>query len=213
MTNVNNWFQALENANKDTPHIVVGYGSLLSKQSRVRFSNIRSLPLPCVVKGWERAWVTRSIEEKQTYVGAYRNSTSEFNGQAFFTNIDAQLQRREQDYRFSELELANLDFYFPLNESQLNMLASVTIYVCETLEQQAPTSEFPVNDSYIDTCLTGCMEVGGAEEVEAFVKNTRHWPYSFKRNDRLQPNYPRAASGSASEWVMFDEIQNRRQEY
>jgi hypothetical protein len=72
-----------ESANKDTPHIVIGYGSLMSKQSRDTHSNIRSLPLPVVVNGWERAWVTKSNDEKQTYVGAYRNNASSFNSHAF----------------------------------------------------------------------------------------------------------------------------------
>jgi hypothetical protein len=54
--NIDVWFQQLakakESANKDTPHIVVGYGSLMSKQSRDTHSNIRSLPLPVIVNGW-----------------------------------------------------------------------------------------------------------------------------------------------------------------
>jgi len=112
--NINTWFQQLadaeKRANKYTLHIVVGYGSLLSKQSRDKHSNIRSLPLPVTVNGWERDWVTSSDDEKQTYVSACPNASSSFNAHTFYTNIDEQLLQREQDYRFSKLQLYKLNF-------------------------------------------------------------------------------------------------------
>jgi len=209
--NIDVWFQQLADAknraNKDTPHIVVGYGSLMSKHSRDRYSNIKSLPLPLVVNGWERAWVTKSDDEKQTYVGAYQNNSSSFNGYAFYTNIDKKLLQREQDYRFSKLQLENLDFGLAANSPMLELLSNYTIYVCETLELKLPSKDFPVNASYIDTCLKGCLEVGGIDEVKRFVKTTKHWPDVFKLDDRLNPKYPRAATICVSDYEIFDEIQ------
>jgi hypothetical protein len=198
-----------ESANKDTPHILVGYGSLMSKQSRDTHSNIRSLPLPVIVNGWERAWVTKSNDEKQTYVGAYRNNASSFNGHAFYTNIDEKLLQREQDYRFSKLKLDQLDFDSGINTSMLEVLSNCTVYVCETLERTTPSREFPVNASYIDTCLKGCLDVGGIEEVKRFIKTTKHCPDVFKLDDRLKPKYPRAAATCISECTIFDEIQKQ----
>nr|WP_297348285.1 hypothetical protein [uncultured Glaciecola sp.] len=211
--NIDVWFEQLANAKKladtDTPHIVVGYGSLLSKQSRDKHSNIKSLPLPVIVNGWERAWVTKSDDEKQTYVGAYQNSSSSFNGHAFYTNIDEKLLQREQDYRFSKLMLDKLDFGVAINLSMLEVLSQHTIYVCETLQKELPSKEFPVNASYIDTCLKGCLEVGGVDEARRFIKTTKHWPEVFKLNDRLKPKYPRAATICVSDYEMFDDIQKR----
>jgi hypothetical protein len=209
--NIDVWFQQLADAknqaNKDTPHIVVGYGSLMSKHSRDRYSNIKSLPLPVVVNGWERGWVTKSDDEKQTYVGAYQNNSSCFNGYAFYTNIDKKLLQREQDYRFTKLQLANLDFGLVANSAMLEVLSNHTIYICETLERKLPSKDFPVNASYIDTCLKGCLEVGGIDEVKRFVKTTKHWPVVFKLDDRLNPQYPRAAAICLSDYEIFDEIQ------
>jgi len=211
--NIDVWFQQLakakESANKDTPHIVVGYGSHMSKQSRDTHSNIRSLPLPVIVNGWERAWVTKSSDEKQTYVGAYQNNASCFNGHAFYTNIDEKLLQREQDYRFSKLKLDQLDFGSVISTSMLEVLSNCTVYVCETLERKKPSREFPVNASYIDTCLKGCLDVGGVEEVKRFISTTKYWPDVFKIDDRLKPKYPRAAETCMSECEKFDEIQNQ----
>jgi hypothetical protein len=205
--NLKAWFDELKNNNKDTPHIVIGYGSLLSQESRLRYSNIRSLPLPLTVKGWERSWVTRSTHEEQTYVGAYQNRDADFNGHAFSTNIDAELQKREQDYRFAELALRSLEFCYPISESEIELLSTRKFYVCETLEKQLPSRDFPVNNSYIDTCLKGCAEVGGVDEVKRFIETTNQWPVDYKFDDRSQPNYPRAAVTLPTDWLMFDEIQ------
>jgi hypothetical protein len=205
--NIEAWFEQLQNSNKDTPHIVVGYGSLLSQKSRELYSNIKSPPLPVTLSGWERGWVTRSTEEEQTYVGAYQNSNSHFNGQAFCTNIDEQLLKREQDYRFSKIRLEQLAFLPVINDSMLDMLCNCNMYVCETLELKLPSDKFPVNSSYIDTCLTGCFEVGGVEEVKRFVSTTKHWPVEYKQNDRSKPKYPRAASVDKFESEIFDQLQ------
>lgn len=58
-------------ASSRAKHFMVGYGSLLSADSRQRFSNITSNPVPLTLNGWRRAWDTRSFDEKQTYVGAH----------------------------------------------------------------------------------------------------------------------------------------------
>ena len=205
--NIEAWFEQLQNSNKDTPHIVVGYGSLLSQKSRDLYSNIRSFSLPVTVNGWERGWVTRSIEEKQTYVGAYQNINSHFNGQAFYTDIDEQLLKREQDYRFSKLRLEQLTFTSAISDSMLDMLSTCNVYVCETLKLELPCNEFPVNSSYIDTCLTGCFEAGGIEEARRFVSTTKYWPMEYKQNDRSMPKYPRAAPVDKFESEIFDQLQ------
>ena len=202
------WFQQLaRTTNKDTPHIVIGYGSLLSKQSRDLHSNINSLSLPVTVQNWERSWVTRSLEEKQTYVGAYKKQASAINAQAFYTNIDQQLQKREQDYRFAELKLEQLKFQFNLTDTQIRAFSSRKIYICETLELRLADNEYPVSDSYIDTCLKGCMESGEETEVKRFISMTSDWPHSFKYNDRHQPIYPRAAQVHKSDCALFDHLQ------
>jgi hypothetical protein len=64
-----------------------------------------------------------------------------------------------------------------------------------------------VNSSYIDTCLTGCLEVGGIEEVKRFVSTTKHWPIEYKQDDRSRPKYPRAAPINEFESEIFDQMQ------
>ena len=76
-------------------HMVLGYGSLLSKCSRERYSNIFTEGVPVTVAGFERAWVTRSLQEQQTYVGAVANAHSKLNAQLIPTQINPALQDKQ----------------------------------------------------------------------------------------------------------------------
>ena len=176
-------------------HMVLGYGSLLSKDSRERYSNIFTKGIPVTVSGFERAWVTRSLQEKQTYVGALANSHSKLNAQLIPTLINPVLQEREKDYRFVEVCPSALNFHLhEPDESSLidDMLSQFTFWICETLACEPASEEFPVHQTYVDTCLAGCLEHGGIEEVERFVTHTSLWEHP-RVNDRAKPNYPRAA--------------------
>ena len=183
-------------SNQTEKHMVLGYGSLLSKDSRERYSNIFTKGIPVTVSGFERAWVTRSIQEKQTYVGAVANAHSKLNAQLIPTLINPALQEREKDYRFVEVSPSALDFHlYEPDESSLidDVLSQFTFWICETLACEPASEEFPVHQTYIDTCMAGCLEHGGVTEVERFVTHTSLWQHP-RVNDRTEPKYPRAAN-------------------
>lgn len=193
MQQFDQWLESLT-----SQHVVLGYGSLLSKDSRERFSNIHTTSLPVTVQGFERAWVTRSIQEKQTYVGAVAKSNSQLNAQLIPTDINPSLKEREKDYRFTKVNLHDIAF---VNVGLDNLrqrhdtLDKLSFWICETLDCVPPSLDFPVNQSYVDTCLSGCLEHGGIEEAKAFVGTTQLWDHP-RNNDRENPQYPRAAKVS-----------------
>lgn len=204
-------------ASLDERHIVLGYGSLLSKDSRERFSNIFTKGIPVTVEGFERAWVTRSEQEKQTYVGAVPSSSSQLNAQLIPAQLSPALQQRERDYRFVQVKhkhvLPNVAATLSANsdDSDTDMtvfhqaLAPFSVWICETLACAEATAAYPVNQSYIDTCLAGCIEHGGRDEAQAFIDLTRCWEHP-RVNDRASPNYPRAASVSREITEVIDEL-------
>ncbi len=176
-------------------HVVLGYGSLLSRDSRERHSNIFVKGIPVTVSGFERAWVTRSVQEKQTYVGATPNATCQLNAQLIPTEINPSLKTREKDYRFVEVSINDIHLNISdrvQREIRLETLSTHRFWICETLACEPANDAFPVNQTYIDTCLSGCIEHGGVEEAKAFLKHTQLWHHP-RINDRLQPQYPRAA--------------------
>ena len=207
MNEIANWLST-----QTEKHMVLGYGSLLSKDSRERYSNIFTKGIPVTVSGFERAWVTRSIQEKQTYVGAVANAHSQLNAQLIPTQINPALQEREKDYRFVQVSPKGLSFQLHQDEvtDALNeRLAQFTFWICETLACEPASEAFPVSQTYVDTCMAGCLEHGGIEEAERFVMHTSLWEHP-RINDRAQPKYPRAAKVNNETIEHIDRILAKR---
>ncbi|TDF35686.1 gamma-glutamylcyclotransferase [Alteromonadaceae bacterium M269] len=186
---------------------IVGYGSLLSHDSRLNHSQINEKAYPLELRGWQRSWVTRSLEEKQTYVGATRQLGAMMNGALIPTQeITLELEERESDYRFTRLTVDDFSFeaYLPEAESLLKeQLVSSNIWVCETLMVNNADDNYPVNQSYVDTCLIGCLEVGGSAFAMQFIKQTLGWDNAWV-NDRIAKRYPRYARISEVDQARID---------
>ncbi len=200
------WFERVS-----APHLVLGYGSLMSADSRQRFSGMQVPGLPATVTGFYRAWVTRSEAEQQTYVGAMAESGAMLNGQLIPATIDPALEDREKDYRFVPVELEALALPLtPGQDSQVReWLSDKQIWLCETLDIQPATDDYPVSQTYIDTCLAGCLEHGGEKEAIRFIETTRGWQHP-RRQDRQRPYYPRAAHVDVSTQRQIDNLLQHR---
>ena len=188
---IEQWFEDLNHE-----HIVLGYGSLLSKDSRERYSNIFTKGIPVTVNGFERAWVTRSESEAQTYVGAVPKAEAALNAQLIPASLNPALQAREKDYRFVRVKSHSITFNDIVSadtDSVLEQLEKCSLWICETLDCHAPNDEYPVHQTYVDTCLSGCLEHGGIHEAKAFVEHTKLWDHP-RVNDRAMPKYPRSAN-------------------
>jgi len=146
-----------------------------------------------MVEGWQRAWITRSLSEKQTYVGAIPKLGARLNGSLIALAFDADFQRREQDYRFTQISPDTLAIDTQLYSDELKeFLQQQSIYICETLDVLAPENHFPVNYSYILTCLSGCYAISGMQGVNEFLALTHGWDGPIN-DDMQQALYPRAA--------------------
>lgn len=187
---------------------VVGYGSLLSEQSRKQFSDLDCEAIPITLRGWQRAWHTRSSHEKQTYVGAQQDNEALLNGVLLeIGEISPGLKKREQDYQFVEVDLCKIEFHLPYDQQE-NMTCKFKdnkIWICQTLQSTPAEREFPIYQSYLDTCLIGCLETKVDGFIHEFIRNTglwhRHWI-----NDRANPQYPRAASISECFITLIDNV-------
>ena len=188
--------------------LVAGYGSLLSEHSRRTFSQINSVGLPAMINGWQRGWITRSIAEQQTYVGATqvtdasKQTQHSINAQLISLRFDKRFETREQDYKFTRLSPVDIELSDELaqNKRLLQVLHSRPIYICETLYQEHSHSSYPVNYSYINTCLMGCYKQAGIAGVHAFFKHTQHWDSGVFVDDMKTAAYPRATPIEDNLW-------------
>lgn len=179
----------------ESEQYVVGYGSLLSHDSRLRYSDLNCSVIPVTLRGWQRAWNTRSYEEMQTYVGAQQTDNGALNGVVLpIREISPELQKREQDYEFVPVNLEELEFLSTCDQHlrYQEVLQGKQIWVCQNVKPQSAMKDYPIYQSYIDTCLAGCheTEIDGFDEL--FINSTIHWEDHWI-NDRKKPRYPRAA--------------------
>ncbi|MFS1703359.1 gamma-glutamylcyclotransferase [Alteromonas sp. AMM-1] len=195
-----NWLQAI-----NEPHVILGYGSLMNADSRNRHSNIPHHGIAVSVLGFERAWVTRSLPEQQTYVGAYQCANARLNAQLVPSHLDPSIQQREQDYRFTPVSTDQLRLPYDdtVNETLVSWLSERQVWICETLQIHPADNDFPVYQSYVDTCLAGCLELGGEAIAREFIQLTACWEHP-RINDRESPEYPRAASVSRAAQNIID---------
>ena len=178
---------------QNAKHFLLGYGSLLSDDSRFRFSQNPHPAASVMVSGFRREWITRSEPEKQTYVGAVIDADAALNAHCIPVVLNPSLHKREQDYRFVEVSLAQVSSLQCPNAHLLDAIErpEVTLWLCESLLRQPPTPDFPIHQSYIDTCLSGSLTHGGLTEAKRFMLSTSGWGHIV--NDRASPRYPRAA--------------------
>jgi len=202
--------------------LIAGYGSLLSQYSRQTYSKIVSTSLPVEVGGWKRAWITRSLSEQQTYAGAVPCRHSRISAQLIPLAFDESFTEREKDYRFTRLRNeditllgalernkhsvesheGNIDTTDNANNQQAlrEVLDRVPIYICETLDIQESNESFPVNYSYINTCLQGAYETQQDAGVDAFFAHTQGWQSGVFYDDSAKVRYPRSTPAKTPPW-------------
>lgn len=185
-------------------HYLFAYGSLLSDDSRKRFSDIHDEPVAVEIQGWKRAWITRSEPEQQTYVGARPQHNSTVNGMLLpIDAIDDNLRTREQDYHFARVDLDDIRFVH--GNAGKAPAPDVPIWICHTRYENASSESHPVYQSYLDTCLAGCLETVGESFARDFLHNTQGLTANW-HNDRHGPVYPRAARVSDATLQSIDRL-------
>ncbi|WP_438863626.1 gamma-glutamylcyclotransferase [Neptunicella sp.] len=191
---------------QETDEFILGYGSLLSHDSRWRYSALNTEVIPVSVQGWQRSWITRNIEEQQSHVGAVAQPGASLNGVLVPTaTISDSLRQREKDYRFAPVSLAQLTLQ--VQPAQLTPLVEQLhnrkIWLCQSLDSHPANSDFPIMQTYLDTCLVGCFENGGDDFARAFIQTTQGWNSGWV-DDRGEPRYPRAAKVTPAQQERID---------
>ncbi|MBC3764786.1 gamma-glutamylcyclotransferase [Neptunicella marina] len=182
-------------------HYLLGYGSLLSTHSRTQYSQLSEQAEPVTLTGWQRSWITQNPQEKQSHVGAIANVNAAMNGVLIkVPHIDDNLRQREKDYRFSQVATEQITL---LSGEPIELDAPVMI--CESLLILEANSDHPVMQSYVDTCLVGCLEAGGETFARQFIETTCTWNQHWL-NDRQNPLYPRRAIATGRQMELIDQL-------
>ncbi|MFQ3244571.1 MAG: hypothetical protein ACI9SP_001202 [Arenicella sp.] len=170
---------------------IFGYRSLVSRYSRQHYSKILSEATVATVKGWCRSWCVSYPDEGATYAGALRDDVGLLNGVLIATDIGEQ--------GFGEQGRDS----FGLSISQQDQ-----IWIYETMQVDTATPGNPLPQSYVDTCMSGCLESQGVDGAIEFIQQTRGWDFVWLNDRHLDrtPRYPRYTPISSEHAGLIDSL-------
>ncbi|HKF46489.1 MAG TPA: gamma-glutamylcyclotransferase family protein [Terracidiphilus sp.] len=184
---------------------IFGYGSLIEQSSRLRTTPKAIYVLPATVTGFARGWWARTPSPgfSTTFAGAIPADKASINGVVY-----AVTQQELEDTNKRE------DGYTPTDVTgQIQILSGgykpkdkVWMYVNKfkagEREKSLPSASFPIVQSYVDICLTGCLQIEAAFPDDAkgfareFIKSTQAWS-NYWENDRINPRRPFVSAPAA----------------
>ena len=189
-------------------HFVVGYGSLMSHDSRLRYSQIDAEGLPVHVAGWQRAWNMNCPDNRYTCVGALPGAEGEgLNAMLVpIAEITSELQKREQSYQFVQVDHDSIQVHHGEHEAKLQAhLNDAVVWICQVEQPGRASEAFPIFQTYVDTCISGCLEHVGSEFAMHFIQCTQGWQGHWI-NDRHEPKYPRLAALDSDMHLRIDAL-------
>ncbi|WP_338294487.1 hypothetical protein [Planctobacterium marinum] len=189
-------------------HYVVGYGSLMSHDSRLRYSQIDAEGIPVHVTGWQRSWNMNCPDNRYTCVGALPGGQTETLNAMLVpvAEITPALQQREQSYQFTQLDLASIQAHNAEQDAELHaQLNDAVVWICQVEQPGTASTNFPIFQTYVDTCLSGCLQHVGVDFAMHFIERTRGWQGHWV-NDRHEPRYPRLAALDSDMHLRIDEL-------
>ncbi len=172
---------------------LIGYGSLMQLQSRIRTVPLAVEAFPVAVTGFKRLFGMRGSHYKTTFLTVTGSSSSKMNAVYFKVNngeIEA-LDKRESSYDRQEIPFNDLGFYIKNEPSA----GDFWIYVKPNADCKQANNDYPLTQSYVDIFLEGCFQMQDKYHLTDFaqqcVDTTDDWPATDAWvNDRLHPRRP-----------------------
>ena len=150
---------------------------------------------PIYINDYERAWNAREDKTKTlstTYLGVEKKDGSKINC-IIFEVPEEELERMDQREFLYTRELVSIEKLEILEETNLNITANDKIWIYKTNTPKSPGPQQPLIQSYIDVCLSGCMDLEIKFKTQnfalEFISLTKNWSENWV-NDRIYPRAP-----------------------
>jgi cation transport regulator ChaC len=180
--------------NEEILPYIFGYGSLIEQASRLRSTPSALYVLPARARGFARGWWARTgaIGFTTTFLGAIPEKSSSMNGVIYAVN---KKELEDTDTRESGYTRKDIASHLEILSGGSVPEGEIYIYLNRFEEGQqkknVPSRDFPIVQSYVDICLTGCLQIekGFPDAVDfalEFIKSTKEWS-KFWENDRVHP--------------------------
>lgn len=173
---------------------IIGYGSLINRSSLNRTLPIVKDIEPVYLNNYKRSWNAledQTVSLSTTYVGIEKSPGSVVNGIIFEIpeELLGKLDSREFLYYREKVDLHEIDFL----SNKFNITENDNTWIYVTKNPKKPNEKSPIIQSYVDVCLSGCIDIEDEFKVEDFAKNfilqTTNWSKNWV-NDRIFPRAP-----------------------
>jgi len=174
---------------------IFGYGSLIEQASRMSTTPSAMYALPARARGFARGWWARTgaIGFTTTFVGAIPEKSSSVNGVVYSVSKEEleATNKREQGYTATDIT-SDVEILSGGSTPKDKIWLYVNKFKNEKERKESlPAPQFPIVQSYVDICLTGCLQIeqsfpeAGAFAGE-FIESTQAWS-KYWENDRVHP--------------------------
>ncbi len=182
----------------DVTNYIFGYGSLIDQTSRTRTNPNAHTATPVMVEGLARGWWIHGdpIGFSTCFLAVQSKPYALCNGVIYSVTpneLDA-LDVREANYtrvRISPEQVERLD-----GSAEIDTDARYWAYTVSSQQRTTPTARYPIVQSYVDICLTGCLDIEdtypqarAAGFSKLFITSTQDWNTHWV-NDRIHPRRP-----------------------
>ncbi|MBL60561.1 MAG: gamma-glutamylcyclotransferase [Candidatus Pelagibacter sp.] len=177
---------------KGSKNYVIGYGSLMEKESRIRTNKKAKKVKPLIIKNFKREWGQRSEFYKITFLTLSEHAGSQLNAVYYPLSIKEikKLDQREKGYCRVLVKKKNISFY----ERRSNLTGkNFWVYSASKNNVKYPDNKHPIVQSYVDIFLNGCFQIQDKFKIKEYAKTcittTKGWSKNWI-NDRLYARRP-----------------------
>ena len=180
------------NPSKNSKNYIIGYGSLMERESRMITNPQAHRVEPVLVRGFQRVWGQNGGNYKTTFLTLIEKKDAKLNAIFYSVNIENLLKtdQRERSYCRIKVDEKNLDFYGrKVNSKDANFW----IYAATPDRLKKPSATHPIAQSYVDIFINGCLQTEEEFKLQGFAKDcvqlTSDWSEQWV-NDRLHARRP-----------------------
>ena len=165
---------------------ILGYGSLIEKESRLRTTPSAELAFPVIVSGFKRGWFARTGVSglSTTFLGCIRDEHSHMNGIIYeVSEYDLHLtDLREKGYKRVRIDIENILDTTGTLRKRSNVWIYTNVFDYNKIPDSVlPNKNFPIVQSYVDICINGCFEL----EAKFPIAKEKMFAQSFIQNNPL----------------------------